>query len=201
VTKLENASPREIGKLLLAGEVALMPTDTVYGLAAVPGLPIPVARIFELKGRPSTQNLPVMVSDAECVADLGVHLSKCARRLLASVLVPGPLTIAVGFSDGDRPNWLSGREEVAIRIPNNDFLRDVLRATGPLVVTSANSHGAATPERVDDILKQLRGLPDIVVDGGILSATPSTLINCRKDPAVIERVGSISVGQIAEILS
>jgi L-threonylcarbamoyladenylate synthase len=201
MTKFQNASAQEIGKRLLAGGVALVPTDTVYGLAAVPSLPAAVARIFELKARPVTRNLPVMVSDIERVADLGVFLSKSAQRIFASPLVPGALTIAIGFGESKRPDWLSGREEVAIRIPNDDFLREVLRTTGPLVVTSANSHGATTPERIDDILKQLHGSPDIVVDRGILSGTPSTLINCRKDPAVIERAGSIPAERLNEILS
>jgi L-threonylcarbamoyladenylate synthase len=199
--KLENASVHDIAKRLLAGEVALIPTDTVYGLAAVPHLPFAVSRIFKLKGRSSNQNLPVMVSDVSRVTELGVCLNESARRAFASPFVPGALTIAVGFSGAARPGWLNGRDEVAIRIPACEFLRGILRATGPLLVTSANYHGSKTPERVWEILKQLHGVPDIVVDGGTLSATPSTLLNCRKSPAVVEREGSIPVERLGKVMS
>ena len=86
---------------------------------------------------------------------------------------------------------LAGREEVAIRIPDDDRVLAVLRRTGPLLVTSANLHGAATPESLADALAQLDGAPDLAIDGGSLNTVPSTLVNCRRDPPVVEREGAI----------
>ena len=173
------------------GGVAVAPTDTVYGLAAHPASQSAVARLFALKGRPHARNLPIMVSRRDQLVGLGVHFTDAAERLLASGLMPGALTLALGIDADRAPSWLAGREEIAVRIPDHAFLLEVLELTGPLFVTSANAHGLATPESLGDALAQLHGAPDIAVDGGVLSATPSTLVNCRKTPPVVERIGAI----------
>lgn len=190
-----------IAACLCDGGVAVLPTDTVYGLAASPLSDDAVARLFALKDRPRTRNLPVMVAARAQLADLGAELTDAAERLLASALMPGALTLALGIAADAAPPWLAGREEVAVRIPDHPLMLDVLRLTGPLLVTSANAHGLATPESLDDVLTQLHGAPDIAVDGGVLSAVPSTLVNCRRTPPVIERVGAIPEAAIWKLLA
>jgi L-threonylcarbamoyladenylate synthase len=178
-----------------------VPTDTVYGLAAHPLATRAIARIFELKDRPAQKNLPVMVADEGDLPSLGVHVNEPARRLLRSGLVPGPVTLALGFAPrAGRPPWLAGRHEVAVRIPADDLLRAVLRRTGPLLVTSANRSGQDTREEVSAILASLLGEPDVVIDGGPLSSVPSTLVNCNVDPPVVERVGAVPAARVLEIL-
>jgi L-threonylcarbamoyladenylate synthase len=93
-----------------------------------------------------------------------------------------------------------GREEVAVRIPNDPRLLSVLERTGPLLVTSANAHGVPTPETVQDALGQLDGVPDLIIDAGRLPTVPSTLVNCRLQPAVIEREGAIPREEVARWL-
>ena len=70
----------------------------------------------------------------------------------------------------------------------------------PLLVTSANLHGASTPESLADALAQLDGAPDIAIDGGTLNTVPSTLVNCRSDPPVVEREGAIPAADILALL-
>ena len=78
-------------------------------------------------------------------------------------------TLAFGFDPGlERPDWLAGRDEVAVRIPDHDFLRALLERTGALVVTSANPHGAPTPRTAQDVAAGLGPAVDLVVDGGPL---------------------------------
>lgn len=190
-----------LAERIRSGAVALLPTDTVYGLAAHPGRPEAIERIFFLKQRPPSRNLPVMVADREAIADLGIAFNRSVDALLASPFVPGPMTIAAGFGNAQRPAWLAGRVEVAFRIPDDDFIREILRSTGPLLVTSANAHGAPTPEIVADIVAGLAEPPDIVVDRGRLSSVPSTLVNCRLDPPVVERVGVVSEAEVLKVLS
>ena len=183
------------------GGVVLLPTDTVYGLAVSPKFDGAIDRLFALKRRPRNVNLPIMVaSDAE-LEPLGFEVSESARRLLRSPLVPGSLTLVIGFSSDYRPAWLAGREEAAVRIPNDERLLAVLSRTGPLLVTSANAHSAETPDNVADILAQLDGAPDLYVDGGILKTTASTLVNCRVDPPRIERVGVVPESEVLKYLS
>lgn len=179
----------------------LLPTDTVYGLAVSPRFDESIDRLFALKRRPRNVNLPIMVaSDAE-LEPLGFQISESARRLLRSPLIPGSLTLALGFSSDYRPDWLRGREEAAIRIPNDERLLTVLRKTGPLLVTSANAHSAETPDNTADILAQLDGAPDLSIDGGILRTTASTLVNCRLDPPVIERAGVVPESEVHRYLN
>ena len=77
----------------------------------------------------------------------------------------------------------------------------MLRKTGPLLVTSANAHSAETPDNMQDILAQLDGAPDLSIDGGILRTTASTLVNCRVDPPVIERLGIVAESEVLRYLN
>lgn len=183
------------------GGVVLLPTDTVYGLAVSPKFDEAIDRLFALKRRPRNVNLPIMVASDEELEPLGFEVSESARRLLRSPLIPGSLTLAMGFSSEYRPDWLAGREEAAVRIPNDERLLSVLRKTGPLLVTSANAHSAETPDNVADILAQLDGAPDLSVDGGTLRTTASTLVNCRVDPPRIERLGVVPESEVLKYLS
>jgi L-threonylcarbamoyladenylate synthase len=185
---------------LSAGGVVLLPTDTVYGLAVIPTFEQAVARVYSLKGRPRHMNLPIMVSSERELDSLGFDVNDSAIRLLRSPLIPGSLTLAMGFRTGAIPWWLEGREEAAVRIPDDNCILSILRRTGPLLVTSANSHRAETPESLIGVLTQLHGEPDMSIDGGILRTIPSTLVNCRRDPTAIERVGAIPKAEVMRYL-
>jgi L-threonylcarbamoyladenylate synthase len=108
--------------------------------------------------------------------------------------------MAMGFVSGPKVDWLAGRDEVAVRIPNDVRLLAVLRETGPLFVTSANRHGAATSTNLQQILAQLEGKLDLVIDGGTLHNVPSTLVNCHLEPPVIEREGVVTRAELSEFL-
>jgi L-threonylcarbamoyladenylate synthase len=190
----------KIAACLLGGGIALLPTDTVYGLAVHPAFPDSIERLFRLKQRSRSRQLPVMIASEDELAGLGVRVTAAAGRLLRSSLVPGALTVVLGFGGGLVPRWLAGREEVAIRIPDDDRMLAVLRRTGPLLVTSANLHGTATPESLADALAQLDGRPDLAIDGGTLNTVPSTLVNCRRDPPAVEREGAIPAADIMALL-
>lgn len=177
-----------------------MPTDTVYGLAARPDDIEAVRSVYRAKGRPSGMHLPVLAASAAQVRDLGVAYG-AAASVLARRWWPGPLTLAFAFDpDATRPDWLDGRDEVAVRVPDHDFVRALLRETGVLLVTSANRHGAATPLTADAASRGLGSAVDLVVDGGLLTEVPSTLVNLAGPEAVVERVGVIPEDDIRSAL-
>jgi L-threonylcarbamoyladenylate synthase len=177
---------------LRAGAVVLVPTDTVYGLAALPDHPEALQRIYRAKGRPDHVHLPVLAATLDQVRRLGVEFSDAAETL-ADRWWPGPLTLAFGFSPGSpRPAWLAEREEVAVRIPGHDFLLALMRITGVLAVTSANRHGDPTPASVTEAVASLASGVALIVDAGPLDVVPSTLVNVRGSEAVVEREGAIS---------
>jgi L-threonylcarbamoyladenylate synthase len=188
-------------EVLGGGGVVVVPTDTVYGLAARPADADAVRAVFRAKGRPEGMHLPVLAASLEQVRGLGVDVTPAALAL-ARRWWPGPLTMAFGFdAGGGRPSWLIGRDEVAVRIPDHDFLRALLRRTGVLVVTSANPHGAPTPRTAPDVAAGLGPSVDLVVDGGRLLDVPSTLVNvCGAEP-VVEREGAISRAEVADALA
>jgi L-threonylcarbamoyladenylate synthase len=186
---------------LLDGAIAVVPTDTVYGLAARPDDADAVQRIFVAKDRPAQTNLPVLASSLDQVTQLGVALSDSALALAARWW-PGPLTLVFGFSPAAaRPAWLDGRDEVAVRIPDHRFLLDLMADTGVLLVTSANRHGEPTAPSADEVARTLAPHIGVVVDGGPLTATPSTLVNLALIPAKIEREGAITAADIADVLT
>ncbi|HEY6746108.1 MAG TPA: L-threonylcarbamoyladenylate synthase [Mycobacteriales bacterium] len=191
--------PAQVVETLRAGGIVLLPTDTVYGLAVHPEHDDALARLFALKRRPLTRNIPVMVASAEQAEQLGARVTGPARQLLAA-FSPGPLTLALGLDPERAPAWLAGRDEIAVRIPDDPFLLEVLRAAGPLLVTSANLHGQETPEACADVLAQLDGAPDLTVDDGPRATIPSTLVNCNLPEPRVERVGAVPADQIMKVL-
>jgi L-threonylcarbamoyladenylate synthase len=186
---------------LRAGEVIVVPTDTVYGVAALPSLPSAVQGIYAAKDRPTTQHLPVMAGTLEQVRQLGLHLNERAA-VLAGRWWPGPLTLVLGFEvDQPRPDWLATREEVAVRIPDHPFLLSLLQETGALLVTSANQHGSVTPPTAEEAAGELGGWVSLMVDGGTLQSVPSTLVNVRTGTAVVEREGAIPSDEVQAVLA
>lgn len=194
------SSAERVVECLEMGGVVLVPTDTVLGLAALPTCNNAISKLYSLKNRPPEMRLPVMVASVDQLEVLSVDVTHSASRLLSSKFVPGPLTIAMGFS-GDRPDWLAGRIEVAVRIPNDAYLLNILRMTGPLFVTSANAHGHSTPKSTEEAVLQLNGTPELVVIGRTRDSVPSTLVNCRQFPPVIEREGAVPSWEIEEYLA
>jgi L-threonylcarbamoyladenylate synthase len=87
----------EAADCLKIGGVALLPTDTVYGLAASPLFPNAVAQIFKLKARPMQQNLPIMVASVKDMEDMGLEINDAVKKILNSAFVPGDITIVMGF--------------------------------------------------------------------------------------------------------
>ncbi|ALI54955.1 L-threonylcarbamoyladenylate synthase [Celeribacter marinus] len=189
----------EIADCLKAGGVVLLPTDTVLGLAVSPQFDASVAQLYALKDRPREKNLPVMVADADQIEALGAYLTTSAKRLIASEFVPGAITLVMELGP-DTPAWLSGRDEIAVRIPDDDRLRAVLRETGPLLVTSANRSGCDTPHTAQDASAQLTATPSMVVDGTGHAGAPSTIVNCRVWPPEFIRIGAVSTAQIMALM-
>ena len=199
--RADAAGAREAAAALEAGNVVVVPTDTVYGLAARPSDAEAVRSVYRVKGRPAGMHLPVLAASIDQVRELGVSFTTPAA-VLARRWWPGPLTLAFGFDAAHpRPAWLEGRQEVAVRIPDHRFLRGLLERTGVLVVTSANPHGAPTPRTADDVAAGLGTAVDLVVDGGRLQDVPSTLVNVCGPRPVVEREGAISRAAVDDALA
>jgi L-threonylcarbamoyladenylate synthase len=197
----DEGAVRATADSLRAGEVVVVPTDTLYGLAALPDHPDAVRKIYQAKDRPAQQHLPVMAASLDQVRQLGVDLPDTALAL-AGRWWPGPLTMVIGFTaGGERPTWLDGRDEVAVRVPRHGFMLRLMEETGVLLVTSANPHGSITPPSAEEVADTLAPHVSCVVDGGILDSVPSTLVNVRFGDGRVEREGAVASDDIAQLLA
>ncbi|MCM1045313.1 MAG: L-threonylcarbamoyladenylate synthase [Candidatus Gastranaerophilales bacterium] len=186
-------------KLLDENGVILTPTDTVYGLICLPTSELAIKRIFEMKERPLQRHLPVIVADWQQAEDmLPIVWNQPARRL-AEAFWPGALTIACGVTENN-VQWLEGRVEVGIRVPDHVYIQKLAGKMGPLFMTSANRHGEDTPHTMESALASLAGAPSLAIDGGRLSGAPSTLVNVNLPKPKVERVGSIPESEIERVI-
>ena len=192
-------SLEKAAETLRRGGVALLPTDTVYGLVASPQSPAALARIFALKARPAEKNLPILVADQAQFGQLGVIMDARITSLVQSPYLPGALTLVLALDPAKAPPWLAGRTEVAVRMPDDTFLQALLQKTGPLLATSANTSGETPPPTIAEILPQLAGAPDYVLDDGPRAGTASTLINCQTTPFTVLRHGALPAKALAEL--
>lgn len=167
---------------LRAGGVAVVPTDTVYGLAAHVASAPARARIFDLKGRPREKALPVLVHNLEAATRLG--LLPPAARTLAEHFWPGPLTLVIPRTPGFSVD-LGGSDPdtIALRVPDHRDLLRLLSVTGPLAVTSANVSGAPAPATVEVARRTFPDLP--VMPGRRGEGTESTVVSLVGEPTIL----------------
>ena len=181
-------TPEEIAATLVAGRVAVLPTDTVYGIAAVLDRPDAVRRIFELKGRPESKPLPVLgstVSSLRSVAEFDEEAEELAARYW-----PGPLTLVLRRAPGfDVDLGGDERSTVAVRVPDRPVALKVLRITGPLAVTSANRSGDQPAATAAEALAAFDGSAP-VLDDGPAGGVVSTVLSLVGERTVL-RVGAI----------
>lgn len=170
-------------RALRAGGAVVLPTDTVYGLAALPGHE---DRLYALKDRPEQVPIAVLVADAEQAATLG-RFGPLARRL-AERFWPGPLTLVV--------ERLDGAGTVGIRCPDHNLLRAVALEVGPVPTTSANRHGVATPATAAEAAASLAGTPDLVVDGGPCEGVASTVVDVTGSELRVLREGALPGAEV-----
>ena len=178
------------------GNVVLIPTDTVYGLACTPHRPEAVQALSMLKRRSPEQPIAIVAfsieSLVECVPELSGEALARARRLL-----PGPYTLVVPNPAGRFP-WLSGEnpETIGIRVPELvGPSRDLLEAVGCVAATSANLHGDPDPRRLADVPEGLRGAVTVILDGGDLPGTPSTVLDLTGPEPRVLREGAVPAAE------
>ena len=188
-------------ELLSNGGVVALPTDTVYGVAASIRDPDAVAKLFELKRRPTSVPLPVLVDSLKQVTRLGVAWPEEAR-VLAEAFWPGALTVVVHVPHELALRVGSPTDSAGFRIPDDVILRGIIDCVGPLAVSSANSHGAAPCTTAAHVLEVLGDRPQFegVVDDGERSGDPSTVVDLSKGAWHLIREGPIGERLLKSLL-
>jgi L-threonylcarbamoyladenylate synthase len=177
--------------ILKHGGTVVFPTDTVYGLAALPFNEDFVERLYVVKGRNSTRAIAVLIGDVLDLEKVSFSPSKPAMQL-AELFWPGPLTLVLPRHP-DLPEVLAPLMTVGVRVPDHPVASSLLGLTGPLAVTSANLSGRENTNSAQEAFDQLRGRVDLIIDGGRSpGGVPSTVVDCTTSELKILRPGPIS---------
>jgi len=205
ILRLHDTDTRTItercAELLNRGELVILPTDTVYGLAARADIPRAVEAVFEAKGRDAEKALVVMVSSTEEAEGLTADAERESLRCLGT-LWPGPLTLVVKASEIPWRRIVAPSDDMlGIRVPDSPLLLALLGISGPLAVSSANLAGGPAPASFDEIDEGLLEEVGLAVDGGTCgSGRPSTVVEIKKGALTVLRQGEICEDELIRIM-
>lgn len=189
-----------------AGRLAVIPTDTVYGLACTPYREEPVRALSELKRRSSEQPIALVAASLDllldCVPEFRGRAGEIARELL-----PGPYTLVLPNPAGRFP-WLTGTrpDTIGVRVPELAGAGgDVLARVGVVAATSANRHGEPDPRRLADVPEEILSAVAAALDGGVLPGTPSTVLDLTSAEPRVLREGAVlapeALARVAALLN
>ena len=184
---------------LRAGSVIGIPTETVYGLAAIATNKSAINLVFAIKERPTSHPLILHIADVSMLDDWATNISS-ETRALCKQFWPGPLTLILHKSDKILTEVTGGRNTVAIRCPNHSVTTKLLKKLNDAVVApSANKFGKVSPTTAQHVVNDLGSDISIVLDGGECSiGLESTIIDCTTTPPQLLRTGAITADQIMQ---
>jgi L-threonylcarbamoyladenylate synthase len=196
------ATPAQAAAALAAGQLVILPTETVYGLAADAADPAAVARLYEAKGRPRFNPLIAHVTDLAMAKRVAL-LDARARRL-AEAFWPGPLTLVAPVGEDDLVCDLAraGLDTVAVRAPDHPVAQSVIATFGrPLVAPSANRSGRPSPTTLADAVAETGAAAAVALDGGHCRiGLESTVISLLDGPPRLLRPGAVTRGEIEALI-
>lgn len=188
---------KRTARVIRAGGVAAIPTDTLYGLAADPFRAAAVRKLFRIKRRPETMPILLLIDGLQRMEAL-VEQPPAAFRLLAARFWPGPLTMILPAKPGVPEAVTAGSGTVAVRLPRSALIRSLVRFSGcPLTGTSANLSGRAGGRSADEAARQLGGLLDLLLDAGpVRRPLPSTIVDLSGRAPRIVRSGAVAANAV-----
>lgn len=201
-TKIEKVSEESIqlaGEVLKQGGIVAFPTDTVYGLGAVCTNDEAVQKIFAAKGRDEGKPLSILVASVEQAEQIALEIPEKARRLMEKYW-PGALTLVLKKRPEISDKVSAGRETIGLRMPDSRVAVKLLEAAGiPLAAPSANTSGKRSSVSAEDVIADLAGRVDMILDGGRCPVgISSTVVDLTGESPVILREGSITKTMIDE---
>jgi tRNA threonylcarbamoyl adenosine modification protein (Sua5/YciO/YrdC/YwlC family) len=184
-----------------AGELVVLPTDTVYGLAADAFDAAAVRRLLDAKGRGREMPPPVLVGSVATLDALASTVPDWARHLVEHYW-PGPLTIVVHEQTSLQWDLGETRGTVAVRMPHDPVALELLGRTGPLAVSSANTTGSPAATDADQAAEMLGDSVAVVLDAGpTVDDRPSTIVDCTSGRPRVLRVGAVPVDELRTVLA
>jgi len=185
---------RQAAGILRAGGLVAFPTETFYGLGAAALDAAAVRRVFEIKGRPASMPLPLLVDSRAMAASVAAEIPPRAGELMERHW-PGALTLVLRATPRIPAEITAGTGTVGVRVPAHAVARALVRALGePVTAPSANPTGAPPPVTADEVLAHFGGAIDLILDAGATpGGAPSTVLDVTVDPPRVIRQGAVLV--------
>jgi L-threonylcarbamoyladenylate synthase len=200
---IEQFDPKSIStakSILLSGGVIAIPTDTVYGIACLVDNPKSIKHLYSIKERDLLKAIPILIGSLDQILNITVDFPESAD-ILSRHFWPGALTLVV-YKHPKIPRELTTFPSVGVRMPNHDWLRQLMDECGPLAATSANMSGDPSLATSSEVLEVLGEKIDLLIDGGTCEGgVPSTVVDCTKSPVKILREGGIANNTIYDTLA
>ena len=197
----EASTASTAANIIKNGGLVAIPTETVYGLGANGLDPVAVKKIFEAKGRPQDNPLILHIADASALDTLCHHIPDSAYAL-AAAFWPGPLTMVLPARDIVPLSTRAGLPSVAVRCPDSDITRDIIRLSGvPVAAPSANISGKPSTTTAEHVRNDHDGRIDCIVDGGACRVgVESTIVDLTETPPRLLRPGGITPEELEAVL-
>lgn len=191
---------RLAGEIIAGGGLVAFPTETVYGLGASAVDSGAAEKIYAAKGRPSDNPLIVHVCSFEQIEELAENIPAYAKKLM-QLFMPGPLTLILKKKSCIPDEVTANMDTVGIRFPSNPVAAALIKCSGvPIAAPSANISGKPSPTTARDVMEDMNGKIECIIDGGSCSVgVESTILDASGERPVLLRPGGITVDMIKEI--
>lgn len=196
--KCDKEGIEKAAKVAKDGGIIVFPTDTVYGIGCNPYNKKSVDKIYQIKGRSKTKPFPILAYSFDVASEI-VEFDKDSKKI-ADKFWPGPLTLILKLRDERLKESLNLKEKIAIRVPNNPCLLNLLKNSKFLVGTSANISGENSFTKSEDCYQKIREY-DIFLDGGdIEDKGESTILEMDQGKPIFHRLGGLKKEEILEFI-
>lgn len=179
-------------KLIKAGKIGVLPTDTIYGLVGSALSKSAVSRIYKIKKRNPQKPLIILIGSMADLKLLGVKLDIKMQKMLRKIW-PGPISVILSANIKKFSYLHRGKNNLAFRLPKNKKLRQFLKKTGPIVAPSANPENKKPAESIIQAKEYFGENIDFYVDDGTKKSKPSTLVEIKNGKIVILRKGATDI--------
>lgn len=188
----------EICDVIQKGGIVAFPTETVYGVGIHFNDEEALERLMEAKNRDYSKAITLMVADKADISQYA-YISPQAQKMIDQFM-PGMITLIFKKKESVRDSMTNGKSTIGIRIPDSEFVLSLLKKVGPMLVTSANLSQHSNTTSTQEVLNQLDGRIDLVVDGKTSDNIASTVVDVSQDEIKILRDGKITKEQIEEAI-
>ena len=188
----------EICDVIQKGGIVAFPTETVYGVGIHFNDEEALERLMEAKNRDYSKAITLMVADKADISQYA-YISPQAQKMIDQFM-PGMITLIFKKKESVHDSMTNGKSTIGIRIPDSEFVLSLLKKVGPMLVTSANLSQHSNTTSTQEVLNQLDGRIDLVVDGKTSDNIASTVVDVSQDEIKILRAGKITKEQIEEAI-